>query len=237
QIFQLKDGAAPEKLSLIPNGIDIARYSAVRPETAKRPPTIALIGRVVPIKDVKTYIRAIAALRSALPDIRAYILGPFDEDPAYYRECQRLVDHLDLAESVLFTGKVSLTEYLAKIDLMVLTSISEAQPLVILEAGAAGVPSVTTDVGACREMIYGRSDEPEQFGAGGAVVPLADPMATAAAILGLLLTPGRLESASNAIRGRVTRYYDKATLDASYAALYGKLFADSVLVASKTAVS
>ena len=55
-----------------------------------------------------------------------------------------------------FTGRVNLLEYLGKIDVVVLTSLSEAQPLVILEAGAAGVPVVATDVGACGEMILGQ---------------------------------------------------------------------------------
>src|SRR3546814_18617729 len=87
------------------------------------------------------------------------ILGPFDEDPGYCQECRDLVAMLGLGETVKFMGQVKLDDWLGRIDAIVLTSISEAQPLVILEAGAAGVPTVATDVGACREMILGPPDE------------------------------------------------------------------------------
>ena len=222
QGFQVQDGAAPEKLTVIPNGIDVGKYSAVVRDETERPPTVALIGRVVPIKDVKTFIRAVASLRGAVPEVQALVLGPVDEDDDYVAECEALVDHLGLEQTVTFTGRVALTDYLGKIDLMVLTSISEAQPLVILEAGAAGVPSVATDVGACREMIYGRADEPEKFGAAGEVVPLADPVATASAMARLLLSTDRLGQAREAARARVKRYYDKPALDAAYRDLYRK---------------
>ena len=164
-----------------------------------------------------------AALRGAVPDVEALVLGPVDEDPEYFAECEALVNHLALEDAITFTGRVALTDYLGRIDLIVLTSISEVQPLVILEAGAAGVPSVATDIGACREMICGRPGEPEQFGDAGEVVPLADPVATAHAIARLLLTPGRLEQAGEAARNRVRRYYDKQSLDSAYAGLYRSL--------------
>jgi glycosyltransferase involved in cell wall biosynthesis len=223
QQFQIEDGAAREKLAVIPNGIDTDRYSGIVRDEAARPPTIALIGRVVPIKDVKTFIRAVAALRGAVPDVEALVLGPIDEDPEYFADCEALVGHLALEDVITFTGRVALNDYLGRIDLLVLTSISEAQPLVILEAGAAGVPSVATDVGACREMIYGSAGEPEQFGAAGEVIPLADPVAAATAIARLLLTPGRLAQASEAARRRVRRYYDKQALDSAYSNLYRSL--------------
>ena len=88
QEFQRRQGADPAKLRIIPNGIDYAGYSRVVRDPAPRPPTIALIGRVVPIKDVKTYIRAAALLREEIPDVQALILGPTDEDPQYVEECQ-----------------------------------------------------------------------------------------------------------------------------------------------------
>lgn len=228
QQLQLEDGADRSKLRIIPNGIDVKKYSAVVQDETQRPPTIALIGRVVPIKDVKTFIRAVSAVRGAIPDIQALLLGPVDEDPEYFTECEALVRHLGLESAVSFVGPVVLTEYLGRVDLVVLTSISEAQPLVVLEAGAAGIPAVTTDVGACREMIYGRSGEPEQFGAGGEVVPLADPLATASAIAKLLLNPERLATAGKVMQRRVRRYYDKSELDSAYSELYKQFSITSV---------
>ena len=52
-------------MRIIPNGIDYALYSALPRDSSERRPTVALIGRVVPIKDIKTYIRAADVLRKA----------------------------------------------------------------------------------------------------------------------------------------------------------------------------
>src|SRR5262249_52648082 len=91
--FQLRDGAPPEKLRVIPNGIDFARFHAIGCDTVPRKPTVALIGRVVPIKDVKTFIRSIALLRASVPNVQALILGPTEEDNDYYEECIQLTQH------------------------------------------------------------------------------------------------------------------------------------------------
>jgi glycosyltransferase involved in cell wall biosynthesis len=219
QQFQLQDGAAPEKLRIIPNGIDYDRFSRIRRETKTRP-TVALIGRVVPIKDVKTFIRACGLLKDLVPGVRALILGPMDEDPEYFHECETLVRHLGIEEEVTFTGRVKLDDYLGRIDVVALTSISEAQPLTILEAGAAGIPSVSTDVGACCEVIIGRSSESPALGPGGAVTPLCNPVATAAAIAKLLNDAQWYAQCSRAIRQRVLRLYNKTILEKTYRDVY-----------------
>lgn len=220
QVLQRKDGAPEDKLEIIVNGIDYARYSKVARDPAPRPPAIALIGRVVPIKDVKTYIRAVALLRESIPDIVAYMLGPTEEDPDYFEECKVMVEHLGLEKTLIFAGRVALTDYLGKIDAIVLTSISEAQPLVILEAGAAGVPCVATDVGACREMLLGMPNENPPLGPGGAVIPLANPSAAAKALAEILGDPAKLDACSRAIRERVRLHYNKIEIDRVYGDLY-----------------
>ena len=108
-------------------------------------------------------------------------MGPEDEDAAYAAECRQLAADLGLNGNLRFTGRVRLDDYVP-IDAIVLSSISEAQPLTVLEAGAAGIPSVVTDVGACRELILGRADEEPRLGPGGAVTPVASPEAIAAAL-------------------------------------------------------
>lgn len=220
--LQLEDGASPDKLEIIPNGVDYLKFSAAAAARSGHPPTVALIGRVVPIKDVKTYIRAVAILRDLVPDIRALVLGPTDENPQYFAESKSLVQHLGLQGCFTFMGHVPVQDHLPDIDVIVLTSISEAQPLVILEAGAAGVPAVATDVGACREMIYGDRREADSLGAGGEVTPLANPTATAIALARLLGDPEARKAAGRAIRERVRRYYDKPALDRAYRRLYDR---------------
>lgn len=227
QFLQKADGADPSKLMVIPNGIDCAAFDGVEREgfdrnNVARPPTVALIGRVVPIKDVKTYIRAVGILKETLPNLRAFVLGPTDEDKDYFAECEAMVRHMGLTETVLFTGRVKLHDYLGKIDVIALTSISEAQPLVILEAGAFGIPSVATNVGACEEMILGSAAEDPPLGAGGVVTPLANPMATAEALARLLTDAAFYEQCSRAVKARLLKYYDKRDLDRAYRELYAE---------------
>lgn len=220
QAFQLKDDAPAEKLRVIPNGINYELFSGIEPSQEERPPTVALIGRVVPIKDIKTFIRSADQLRKRIPDVRVWLLGPFGEEPEYHEECVQLVKFLKLEETFFFKGRVNLVEYLGHVDVLVLTSISEAQPLVILEAGAAGIPSVATDVGSCRELIMGMRNEEPKLGPGGAVTPLADPTATANACYRLLADNVWRARCAHAIKTRVERYYNKRDQDRSYRELY-----------------
>jgi glycosyltransferase involved in cell wall biosynthesis len=219
QALQLRDGAAAERLAIIPNGIDADRFAAIPVARDPARPVVALIGRVVPIKDIKTFIRACALLRGLVPEAAFELLGPTEEDPGYAEECRLLVHELGLGDVFFFRGRVPVMEWLGRIDVNVLTSISEAQPLTILEAGAAGVPCVATDVGACREMIEGDADG---LGAGGAVTPVADPGATARAIAGLLLDRAAHARAAAVLQARIRARYLKRDVDAAYAALYAR---------------
>jgi len=228
--LQIEDGARPEQLSVIPNGIDLARYQDIvriphRNEGGSRRPAIALIGRVVPIKDVKTYLRACAILVRKVPDVLCYVLGPMDEDPDYAAACLALTQQLGLAEHVAFSGMANLIDYFGRLDVIVLTSISEAQPLVILEGGAAGVPSVATDVGACRELILGRADEVPNLGAGGRVTRIGHPADIAHALTELLRDEPLRQRCGQVMRARVRAAYDKVDLHLRYATLYDELMA------------
>lgn len=218
---QLEDGAPLEKLQIIPNGVDVSRFSQLA-HRRQSTPTIALIGRVVPIKDIKTFIRACGLLRQTIPDLKAYIIGPTDEDAEYYAECVNLVQMLGLEHTLTFTGQAKVDDYLPLIDVLVLTSISEAQPLVMLEAGAAGIPMVATDVGSCRELIEGTAEETPHLGAGGIVTPLASPASTADAVYTLLSDPALYETASNVIAARTAQYYDETIQQQAYRTLYAE---------------
>ncbi|ABK45472.1 glycosyl transferase, group 1 [Magnetococcus marinus MC-1] len=223
QKFQLADGADPARMRIIPNGIHWQSFADIPSNRGQRPPTVALIGRVVPIKDVKSFIRACGILRKTVPHAVAYVMGPTEEDPHYFDECTDIISHQGLEEMITFTGRVNLKEWMGKIDLLVLTSISEGQPLVILEAGSAGVPSVTTDVGGCREMIEGMADEEPPLGPGGEVTEVSNPAATARAMARLLTDSAWYEQCSTAIKARVIRYYAQEDLAKAYGEIYAQL--------------
>ena len=220
QLFQRNDGAPAFKQRMIPNGIDVSNLIGITHDPAPRRPTVALLGRVVPIKDVRTYILAAAELQKLVPDVEALIIGPEDEDSAYAEECRELVVEEGLEGVVRFTGRVpDVKVYFPLIDIIVLTSISEAQPLALLEAGAAGLPAVTSDVGSCREIIEGLPDEPGRE-PGGIVVPACDPKATAIALAQLLQDAPLRARMAAAMRRRVSTHYNKTRIDALYRDLY-----------------
>ncbi|KGH14590.1 GT4 family glycosyltransferase PelF [Comamonas thiooxydans] len=223
RLRQVADGAVPARTSSIPNGISVKRFAPLRAlRPAVTPPVLCLIGRVVPIKDIKTFIRAMRRVVNHLPEAQALIAGPMSEDPAYVEECRNLVDSLGLQAQVHFLGMQKIDELLPRVGLVVLSSISEALPLVLLEAQAAGVPVVSTDVGSCRQLIEGLEPEDRALGACGRVVGIANPADLADAALELLKSPEAWQEASAAGIARVERYYSDQLLFDRYRQVYDR---------------
>jgi glycosyltransferase involved in cell wall biosynthesis len=218
---QIEDGADPARTRIIVNGIDTRRFESARSARSSTiPRVIGLVGRVVPIKDVKTFVRAMGLVTRELPDVEGWIIGAADEDSSYDVECRLLADSLGLAGRVKFLGHQNVAEILPRLGLLMLTSISEAQPLAILEALAAGVPCVATDVGACREQLEGTTAEDRALGHAGRVVPFADHQALSHAAVALLRDAHAWQACQKVGIERVERYYDEARMLASYRAVY-----------------
>ena len=151
------------------------------------------------------------------------MLGPTDEDPEYFKECLAIVAEFGLEDTVIFAGSVNVLDYLGQIHVMVLTSLSESQPLVVLEAGAAGIPFVSTDVGSCREIIEGPVTEYPHLGHGGVITHLAAAEEIAEACGRLLLDHGMRRGAGEALRSRVAAHYTSQKAASAYTSLYGKV--------------
>ncbi|OBS08492.1 GT4 family glycosyltransferase PelF [Acidihalobacter prosperus] len=224
---QVRDGADASRCRVVPNGIDVERLSRLRRAPgAPPPPVICLLGRVVPIKDIKTFIRATRILCDRRPDIEAWIVGPQDEDPEYTAECRELADVLDLGNHLRFLGFRYLEDVLPQVGLLVLSSISEGLPLAAIEGFAAGLPLVATEVGACPELVHGRPDENPPLGTAGRIVGLADPEAMAAACQALLDDPAAYAAAARAAVARAERYYDKTQMIERFDALFRERMGD-----------
>lgn len=225
QDYQLADGASQEKLRIIPNGIDVNVYASVVRSDEARPPTALMMARLVPIKDVRTFIVAVSILKRLVPAAIAIMIGPEEEDPAYAAGCRALVSQLGLGGTVQFLGRVpDVKTYLALADIIVLSSISEAQPIALLEAAATGLPAVTTDVGSCREIIEGFADDPVQ-GRGGFVVPACDPRAMAEAIAAILRDREMRLAMGKVMQRRIPNLYHKDRIRRIYEGLYAELAA------------
>ena len=105
---QISDGAPPEKTRVVPNGVDLEGLSRLIDGVPlrfapHRPVRVGFVGRIVPIKDVVTFIRA-CSLALGVVDLDVRIFGPIDEDAAYVRRCRRLVAKLGLERAIRFEG-------------------------------------------------------------------------------------------------------------------------------------
>ena len=227
--YQIEFGASSNKITIIPNGVDLDKLEtpqAKRREIRRRHPQrrhVGFLGRIVAVKDLKTLLRAAAAVVTDFPDAQFLIIGPTDEDDGYAEQCRELCRQLGIVERVEFTGPKSIDEALPDIDVMVLSSISEGLPFVALEAFAAEIPLVATDVGACRELIEGRSHRHARGGPAGFVVPVAQPVALAKAISRLLADRSLQDQFGAAGRRRVETVYAQADVIAAYRRLYDSL--------------
>jgi len=218
---QITDGASRPRTQVIPNGVDVARFAALRAKRADPPPPIVgLIGRIVPIKDIQTFIRAMRMVCSRIPTAEGWIIGPAEENPEYAEECKDLVAQLGLENRVKFLGFRRPDEVLPQLALLCLTSISEGLPLVLLEGFAGGVPAVATNVGSCGQLIRGIDEADLALGEAGALVSIANPPETAAAIVGLLQDAQAWKSAQQAAISRVETFYTQGQMVQRYREIY-----------------
>lgn len=216
---EILEGAQDSKITVIPNGIDIRHFSAIK-RISDGKPKVGLIGRVVSIKDVKTFIQAAKIVSGHLPNAKFFVVGPTDEEEDYFDECQLLVESLKMDEKLNFTGRRDVMEFYACLDVLVLTSLSEAQPYVILEANLCGIPVVATDVGACRELLEGKTHEDRMIGPSGLLTEVSHPEDTAAAILKILEDRELAKKMSHAGMERVKKFYDQDDLLSRYLNIY-----------------
>ncbi len=220
--IQERDGAPAERTSIIPNGIDTAPYAKLTPRLrhAGDPLEIGFVGRVTAIKDVKTLLRALAILAARQVPFNAHLIGPLDEEEEYAAECRDMARALGLDERVHFVGRADVLTFYPRLDVVVLTSISEGQPFVILEANCAGLPVVATDVGACPDMLLGGTAADRDLGPSGLTTSVAAPEETAQALEQLARDPELAHRMGRAGRRRVKEHYDIRNVMIAYQALY-----------------
>ena len=203
--------AQPWKMTVVLNGADPAPVSdsfapQSRPQDAF---TLLSVGRLDPLKDFPTLLRAAALALPALPNLRVRILGEGPER----RRLESLIAELGLHGLVELLGEqLAVGDELAKADLFVLASLSEGLPVALLEAFASGVPAVVTHTGGMPEVV--------QCCGAGVVVPPSQPESLARAIIELAHSPERLHSLAARARDCYLRHFTLQRMASDYSTLY-----------------
>lgn len=211
-------GYCGDRMLVIPNGIDTERYRPdreagrhVRAEwgVAENELLVGLVGRLDPMKDHATFLRAAARVAEERPDVRFVCVG--DGPEPYRRELLALGESLGLRERLIWAGARSdMPAVYNAFDIVVSSSYGEGFPNTVGEAMACGVPCVVTGVGDSARIV----------GETGIVVPARNPEALATGMIRLLTSPercGRGDAASLRIREMFSR---ERLLESTQAALF-----------------
>ncbi len=182
--YAIAKGLANNKMMLIPNGIDTKRFcpdprtrrlSRAEWGVTEGEKLIGLIGRLDPMKDHPTFLRAAAVLSDERKDVRFVCVG--DGPVSYQRELRELSEELGLAQRLIWAySRVDMPAVYNALDVHTSSSYGEGFPNVVGEAMACGVPCVVTDVGDSAWIV----------GELGVVVPPTNPEQLAAGLARIL---------------------------------------------------
>jgi len=164
-------------------------------------PLVGIVGRLVPIKAPELFLQAAVKVREALPSAQFLVVG----DGERRQELETLADHLGLKASVHFLGwRRDLVRVYADLDVVVLSSLNEGSPVVLIEALASARPVVATAVGGVPEVVIN--------GQTGLTVPVSDVASLSESILTLLRDRALADRLGQAGRQHVYPRYDSSRL-------------------------
>jgi glycosyltransferase involved in cell wall biosynthesis len=217
-----RDGVSPDALRVIPNGIDLSRFTPggrrreVRmqlgiPETV---PLLVSVGHLTHVKGIDLLVPVTVILSGEYPDIHVCVAGRGAERERLERE----IGARGLGHRLRLLGPHhDVPALLETADVFVLASRSEGQPNAIIEAMAMGVPVVATAVGGVPELMRDGSE--------GLLVAPEDPGALAEACRTLLGNPTLARTLGERAQLRARRDFGLASMIERYAALYEEVAA------------
>lgn len=218
--IQVELGCSRQKINVIGNGVKLELFEDLpQKDISDEYINIGAVLRVTPIKDVKTMISSFYLAKQSQSKLKLWIIGPLDENKEYADECMELIEELNVKD-IIFTGTVNVRDYIGKMDFMILSSLSEGQPLVILEGFAAKKPFVSTNVGDCKNLIVGNNDD---FGDAGIVVPLMNTEKMSKAILKIANDKELRENMGMNGYKRVNKFHKDSDIYRKYRELYFNL--------------
>lgn len=162
--WELKWGADKTKIHTIYNGIDTLRFKKMQVEKNERP-TVVMVARIDPLKDIETFIRTADLVKKEIPNVLFKLYGPI-VNKKYYKECLNVIEALGIEDNFIFAGPTD-NPVIAynEGDVVMLTSISEAFPFVVIEAMACEKVVISSDVGGTKEVLegYGYVVKPKEY--------------------------------------------------------------------------
>ena len=219
---------------VIPNGIVTSEFDAsyaarlaaieeIKKEGAdKHLWKLVYIARVVPIKGLLDMIDSVRLMVDRGLNIHLDVCGPTEHMPSYFEQCLTRIVEQGLESVITIRGTVKVRELLPEFDLFVLPSYNEGLPVVSLETMGAGIPTVSTDVGAVRSVVEDLivTDEGETWDPCGIIIEPGDPAVMADKIQEVISDVDLYERLSLNARGRVEAAYDLVKVNASYNKIY-----------------
>ena len=219
---------------VIPNGIVTSEFDAsyaarlaaieeIKKEGAdKHLWKLVYIARVVPIKGLLDMIDSVRLMVDRGLNIHLDVCGPTEHMPSYFEQCLTRIVELGLESVITIRGTVKVRELLPEFDLFVLPSYNEGLPVVSLETMGAGIPTVSTDVGAVRSVVEDMivTDDGQTWDPCGIIIEPGDPTVMADKVQEVISDVDLYERLSLNARGRVEAAYDLVKVNASYNTIY-----------------
>ena len=208
--WEVRHGADPDRIRTVYNGVAAATLPAA--ESDPDVPTVGWVGRIDPLKDLHTLVRAFAVVHDGMPQARLRLFGPTPQGNAPYEASVRqLVAELGLDEVISFEGPIRpATKGYHASTVVALSSISEGLPYTVMEAMMCRRATVSTDVGGVAEVA----------GDAGVVVPARDPQAMGTALLDLLRDTPRRDALAERARARSLEMFQLDTMLAGFRDIY-----------------
>ena len=219
---------------VIPNGIVTSEFDAsyaarlaaieeIKKEGAdKHLWKLVYIARVVPIKGLLDMIDSVRLMVDRGLNIHLDVCGPTEHMPSYFEQCLTRIVEQGLESVITIRGTVKVRELLPEFDLFVLPSYNEGLPVVSLETMGAGIPTVSTDVGAVRSVVEDMivTDDGQTWDPCGIIIEPGDPTVMADKVQEVISDVDLYERLSLNARGRVEAAYDLVKVNASYNTIY-----------------
>ena len=207
-------GVPPKRLILVPNAVTPSSGSTPSEspsllEEWQEGPLVGVVAQLKPEKGLSTFLEAAAQVSPLLPNVRFLVVG----DGLLRGELEALAEHLGVGGRVRFLGFRSDARALVELlDVLVVPSLSEGTPLVVLEAMAAGIPVIASAVGGIPDQIRHEKE--------GLLVPPGDSTALGEALLGLLRNPARARDLGEAGHQRWATEFNHSTMVLRVEAVY-----------------